>query len=463
MQSQRLIKSLLLVSILTPNIALSFTMADMEVNSALNEKLDAVIPISLAAHEKPHEINIKMAAPIVFEQHKISRRTLLDKIQFKRIGTAIKITSDSPINTPTLDFILEVNSRKGPSYQRYKITLSKNSLENKVSAQAIAASQLIPVAINVGPKPVAMPLATIAERLTNEHSFGPIQKNDTLAKIAKHIAKLRGLKTKKVQTALRYENPNAFYNGAHGALKVGEYLHIPDFNEAKPAEVAALAIAPILNTAPILTTNKIEPLNNAPIVSNVNVQQLQAKVEQLEHHVEQIQKDLAVLQTQALVNPSVSFEPKIVAETIPPLANPIQDTTSPEPAPNTDTNNSPSSPLKILDHPWLLFFIATSLLTILAWIVRSFVSNKRATNINSPSSKSVTETLKGLDINLLIPKKASSVAPRTTKPKTDNNTLDTQTEDIDSAFLKSQASNPRIKKLKRPSRYPADISDNLKK
>ena len=479
MQGQRLIQSLLLVSILTPTVTLAFTMADMEVNSALNQKLDADIPISLAPNEKPHDISVRMAAPILFEQHKINHHSLLDKIQFKRIGTAIQITSNSPINVPTLDFLLEINSRKGPTYQRYKITFNKNAAENKVSSRVIEASKLSPVAINIDTKPVATPLATLEERLNKDNTFGPIQKADSLAKIAKHIAKLRGINTKLVVNALRHNNPNAFHKGSHGALKTGEFLVIPDFNEAKPAEIAAIATTPIITATPVPTISKVEPavipapINSTPLQSDINAQQLQARVEQLEHHVEQIQKELAVLQTQAPANLTVPVEPKIekemppispttpietIVETLPIVASiPVQDT------PNPTASSNTNSPLLILDHPWLLTFIAASLLGLFTWIAMRFVNNRHTKNKKSPSSKNVKVALKDSDIESSIPKKASSVAPRSNSPKIDSINLDAPHEDFEFDFLKSQVNTTRMKKLNRPSRYPSDISDNLKK
>ena len=479
MQGQRLIQSLLLVSILTPTVTLAFTMADMEVNSALNQKLDADIPISLAPNEKPHDISVRMAAPILFEQHKINHHSLLDKIQFKRIGTAIQITSNSPINVPTLDFLLEINSRKGPTYQRYKITFNKNAAENKVSSRVIEASKLSPVAINIDTKPVATPLATLEERLNKDNTFGPIQKADSLAKIAKHIAKLRGINTKLVVNALRHNNPNAFHKGSHGALKAGEFLVIPDFNEAKPAEIAAIATTPIITATPVPTISKVEPavipapINSTPLQSDINAQQLQARVEQLEHHVEQIQKELAVLQTQAPANLTVPVEPKIekemppispttpietIVETLPIVASiPVQDT------PNPTASSNTNSPLLILDHPWLLTFIAASLLGLFTWIAMRFVNNRHTKNKKSPSSKNVKVALKDSDIESSIPKKASSVAPRSNSPKIDSINLDAPHEDFEFDFLKSQVNTTRMKKLNRPSRYPSDINDNLKK
>ena len=479
MQGQRLIQSLLLVSILTPTVTFAFTMADMEVNSALNQKLDADIPISLAPNEKPHDISVKMAAPIVFEQHKISRHSLLDKVQFKRIGTAIQITSNSPINAPTLDFILEINSRKGPTYQRYKITLNKNATENKVSSRAIEASKLVPVAINVDTKPVATPLATLEERLNKDNTFGPIQKADSFTKIAKHIAKLHGINTKIVVNALRYNNPNAFHKGSHGALKTGEFLVIPDFNEAKPAEVDSIATKAIITATPLTTISKVEPavipapITSTPLQGDINAQQLQARVEQLEHHVEQIQKELAVLQTQAPANLTMPVEPKIEKE-MPPISPttpietivetlPIAASISVEDTANPSASTNTNSALLILEHPWLLTFLATSLLGLLAWIAMRFVNNRRTKNKKIPSSKNLKGAFKDSDIESPIPKKASSAAPRNNSAKIDSINLDAQNEDFEFDFLKSQVNTTRMKKLNRPSRYPSDINDNLKK
>jgi len=429
----------------------------MEVNSALNQKLDADIPIRLASNEKPHDISVRMASPLLFEKHKISRHSLLDKIQFKRIGTVIQITSNSTIKVPTLDFLLEISSRKGPTYQRYKISFAKDSAENKVLVHTIEASKLIPVANIANTQPIASPLATIVERLNKDNTFGPTQKADSLAKISELIAKLQGINTKTVQSALRHHNPNSFYKGIHGALKSGEYLVIPDFNAAKEG-VAAIAPAAIMTATPLPTITNIEseaipaPIAFSSIPSDINALFLQSRVEQLEHQVVQIQKELITLKTETLVSPATLAETK--AEALPTaISIPEQD------KPNPDPSISTNSPLLILGHHWLLTLLAASLLGLLAWIV----NNRRHINKKSSNNKVVKAGFKDLDIGLPIPKKATRTPPKRNTPKVDINNAETPIDDLEFDFLKSQANTTKIKKLNRPSRYPSDIGDDLKK
>lgn len=493
MQGQRLLQSLLMVSILTPPVAWSYTMADMEVNSALNQKFNADIPIRLAPNEKPHDISVRMAAPSLFDQHKINRHPLLDKIQFKRIGTAIQITSNSPINVPTLEFILEINSRKGSSYQHYKISLNKNSAVNKAVSHALESSKQSPVTINTSPKPVAIPLATVAERLNKDNTFGPLQKADSLTKIAQHIAKLRGIKTKVVQTALRAHNPNAFYKGAHGALIAGEFLVIPDFNEPKPVEVAAIATTPVATVAtatptpittesPTPTNVKVEPTNNAPaaiapLANDIAVQQLLARVDRLEHHVEQIQIELSALQAQKPAIPPTPVEAQVTAQT-------TVETATPTPVTPPVTDEATKEPLFKLDDPGLLISLSLGLIAILAWITSRVVKARDTKKAITPSPKKVTkeikkakatkktkeikepeaiETFDDLDTDLLTPQKATSAASISTIPMDDSMNVDDLTEDdFEFDFLKSQVNTAKAKKLKRPSsRYPADTPENL--
>jgi len=529
MQGQRLIQSLIMASILTPNIAWSFTMAEMEVNSALNQKLDADIPIRMAPDEKPRDISVRLAAPSIFDQHKINRVSLLDKIQFKRIGTAIQITSNSPINVPTLEFILEINSRKGISYQHYLISLNKNPAVNKAISHPIQISKVSPVAIetnkinapvatNASPTPAAIPLPTLAERLNNDNTFGPLQKADSLAKIAKHIAKIRGIKTKTVQTALRKNNPNAFYKGAHGALIPGEFLVIPDFNAAKspettPATSATLPEATIAKT----DTNNTAQAVIAPVAKDVVVQQLLTRVDRLEQHVEQMQKEINALQAKAPANntapleakpvvnppavlePSTPVTPPAAVETETP-ANPTapveaetksdasavtqQEEANPVATSNTETDankdSEPESPLLDINNPWLIGSLSTVLLGLLAWLTIRIVKAKRAKKAETPPEtkekkkpkpKKATETKKmpelteefdQLDTDLLTPEKDRAPASISNIPMDDSMNIDDLTEDdFEFDFLKSQANTSKAKKLKRPSsRYPEDGTDN---
>ena len=495
MQGQRLIQSLLMVSILTPPVAWSFTMADMEINSALNQKLDADIPIRLAPNEKPRDISVRMAEASLFEQHDINRSALLDKIQIKRIGTAIQISSNTPINVPTLEFVLETKSRKGLSYQHYKISLNKNPALNKAASHTIVASKAVsPVAIEA--KPVTIPLATLAERVNKDNTFGPLQKTDSLAKIAQHIAKLNGLKTKVVQSALRDTNPNAFYKGAHGGLIAGEFLVIPDFNQAKPATVAAIATTPTATPAP--TNVKVESVNKAPLASDPIVPLLLARVERLELHVEQMQIELNALKAQKLVNPAAPVdaqtpenpaapvEPQLTTETTPALSEPAPDEPSPEAA-STETDKDAKPPLFTLNDPGLIISLSLGLLALGAWITSRVVKARATKKAKTPSPKKVTKDIKkpketkktkvtkateeieeieafdDLDTDLLMPQKAASPASISNIPMDDSMNVDDLTEDdFEFDFLKSQANSAKAKKLKRPSsRYPADTPENL--
>ena len=493
MQGQRLIQSLLMVSILTPPVAWSFTMAEMEVNSALNQKLDADIPIRLAPNEKPRDISVRMAAPSLFEQHDINRPALLDKIQIKRIGTAIQISSNTPINVPTLEFVLETKSRKGLSYQHYKISLNKNPAINKAASHTLVASKANPVAIEA--KPVTIPLATLAERVNKDNTFGPLQKTDSLAKIAQHIAKLNGLKTKVVQSALRDTNPNAFYKGAHGGLIAGEFLVIPDFNQAKSAAVAAIATTPTATPAP--TNVKVESVNKAPLASDPIVPQLLARVERLEQHVEQLQIELNALKAQKLANPTAPVEAQTPANPAAPVEPQLTDETTPalsEPAPaepsleavSTEADKDAKPPLFTLNDPGLIISLSLGLLALGAWITSRVVKAKATKKATTPSPKKVTketkkakvtkktkatkeieepeeiETFDDLDTDLLTPQKAASPASISNIPMDDSMNVDDLTEDdFEFDFLKSQANSAKAKKLKRPSsRYPADTPEN---
>jgi Tfp pilus assembly protein FimV len=433
----------------------------MEVNSALNQKLDADIPIRLASNEKPHDISVRMASPLLFEKHKISRHSLLDKIQFKRIGTVIQITSNSTIKVPTLDFLLEISGRKGSTYKRYKISFANDAAENRVIAHTIVASQLIPVANIANIQPIASPLATIVDRINKDNTFGPTQKADSLAKISKTIAKLQGINSKIVQSALRHHNPNAFYKGIHGALKSGEYLVIPDFKAPKE-EVTAIAPAAIITATPLPTITNVEsetipaPITFSSIPSDINAQFLQSRVEQLEHQVVQIQKELITLKTQALVSPATFAETKTEALSTT-TSIPEQDKPSPE------TLTSTNTPILIMGHNWLLTLLAASLLGLLAWIAMRVINNRRHMNKKSSNNKILKGAFKESNIGLAIPKKATRTAPKRNIPKEDDNNAETPIDDLEFDFFKSQANTTKIKKLNRPSRYPSDIGDNLKK
>jgi pilus assembly protein FimV len=106
------------MSLLAPMTAHSLGVGELKLHSALNQKLNAEIGLSLSAGEHLDDIKVTLATPDQFDKLGISWSYFISKIQFKPIvksngKVVIKVTSDQILQEPILDFLLEVSWPSG--------------------------------------------------------------------------------------------------------------------------------------------------------------------------------------------------------------------------------------------------------------------------------------------------------------------------------------------------------------
>ena len=322
MQGRHLTKSLALVSLLSPATPQALTIGDIEINSGLNQQLNAEIPLNLDPDETPGSLKIKMASASSFAANQIRWHDSLSKIQVTRIGSTVKISSKSRITDPDLDFLLEINTPQGPQFRHYKIVFDHQASRNEILTNSVEPPKTVKASKIEAPvidtAPVVLP--NYEQRINaDKHQFGPIQKTDNLWQIASHLAKSHGVSNKKMLAGLRDSNPDAFNNLNKGSLKTGAYLQIPDFKNPVKAEVETkIEAAKVIETKAVETPAipQATPTPTTPTVPTIDTAQLQTRIETLEHQVEQLQKDLALLKTPQTTTPSVlaAPEPEVVEQ-----------------------------------------------------------------------------------------------------------------------------------------------------
>lgn len=444
LQGKHLSQLIILVTFFSSNVAMPLTLGDFQVSSPLNNKLSGEIPLHLAPNEKPADIVMRTAPANTYEQLKIDRPSFLDNIQFKRIGTTILVSSKDKITLPSVNLLVEVNSPIGTKLHRYKITLNQNALKNKVGSSNVAAIKQQPntikEALNTSikqptdtvdqiPLNITNKINTFDERFNSDNTFGPIQKNDSLSKISRHLSKSLAMSSQKILTSLRHDNPNAFKKDTHGKLKLGEFLHIPDFNRTdntshtKPVQELETTKEPdpiafntdILDiTIPLIPTTK-------PI-DNVSEQQLQTRVAQLEQNVDQLQKALTLIQTNQPTLITKPNDSQVVTTTT--NSNQTQATDNQTISTYAHQKTKHNRPF----YPWLILTIAIGLLSALAWIkfrlgkIKSNHSARYVPDENTPSSsKKNTDPL----INSFETDLSSTLEPMLKTDKVDTlNTID---------------------------------------
>ncbi|WP_446810006.1 FimV/HubP family polar landmark protein [Methylomonas sp. 2BW1-5-20] len=346
-----LTKALAVVSLLAPVSAQPLGIGEIELHSALNQKLNAEIRLSVAPGENPADVTVKLAPPEKFDQAGVVWNYFLSKIKLESIVQAngsiiVKVSSREALTEPFLDFLLEVSWPQGSMMREFTLLIDPPTAYNQpvvpvaetsgYSAEPIEPLERPVKRTRTAPKRAvrAEPADSISPQTPTSGEFGPIQKSDTLWSIAAQVGQEKNIPTQKMLTALYKANPGAFNNGDINSLKEGATLKIPEpdailspaqrqakndqrsvgkpektqtaQSEAvkKPLELVAPTEAKSVGNGAIANRAKTEQNTAAtanPVVNNGEEQagdgkdlELQARIEKLEQQLGMMQQLLAL-------------------------------------------------------------------------------------------------------------------------------------------------------------------------
>lgn len=249
-------------------------LGDIEVNSALNQPLDAEISLLSVKSDEVSRINVRLADDIAYLTSGVDKTALLNQLVFtvtEQDGDVIvKVSSREPIKEPFLDFIIEVNWPSGRLLREYTVLLDPPVFAGE-SAPAVTAPQAEPsvttpapassrasrpaptttqgtdadaetqrtlgkaasTADSAGTRPVPSAGATGAG---SSGEYGPIGRAETLGTIAKQIRPGDQYSLEQVMMALYRANPDAFFDKNINNLRAGAVLRTP--TEAAIADVS---------------------------------------------------------------------------------------------------------------------------------------------------------------------------------------------------------------------------------
>ncbi len=244
--------------LMSPAAGWALGMGDVQVNSALNQPLNAEIAIHSVTKKDLDSLRVGLASKAVYSRAEIERSDYLSKFHFdiiQRDGkNYIAITTKKAFREPYANFLIEANWRSGRLLREYTMLLDPPDFIKK-QAQPVttaSASQVAQVKRSYT-KPVASVSTTnrAKSKKTNsinnnvaavssvnssqsntgassgELSYGPTAENDTLWSIAKRMAP-GGVSINQMMLALLRDNPEAFDNNNINLLKEGVVLRIKD-------------------------------------------------------------------------------------------------------------------------------------------------------------------------------------------------------------------------------------------
>jgi pilus assembly protein FimV len=239
--SRKLAIAVVMLCLSATSSVFAIGLGDIEMQSMLNEPLNAVIELTSASKQELDELKVTIAPRESFQKMGIPRTTILDDFKFsveqpQRGLPVIRVTTRKPVREPFLDFLVEASWSKGHLLRQYTLLV-----DPPVTMQAAPPVQRVPVrqtpspspAVKQTPSPAPVPVAApvtpthITAAPGDVDKYGPVKRNETLWDIARRVRPDRDISMQQMMIALLRANPEAFAANNINNLKAGATLQIP--------------------------------------------------------------------------------------------------------------------------------------------------------------------------------------------------------------------------------------------
>jgi len=255
-----------LAILLGASVAHAAGLGKLTVTSALGQTLNAEIELVSLQPGELDSLTARVAAPEAFRDARIeyspSLRMLRFSVEKRASGQPyLKVTSVGPINEPFVDVLIEVTWPAGRIQREYPILLDPPGYsQGKGAPPTVAAA---PVSRAPENPPATAPAASSAQSATpssapasggpsaqaelgkvtpaprettaSGDTYGPVQKGETLRKIAEET-KPSDVSLEQMLVALYRENKGAFISNNMNRLKAGQILKVPSASDVAAVE-----------------------------------------------------------------------------------------------------------------------------------------------------------------------------------------------------------------------------------
>lgn len=257
MKVRKLAVALALAGGLGSSVAHALGLGEIELQSFLNEPLDAEIDLRKSTGVSPDEVFVNIASEADYNRVGISRNYFLTKLRFN-VTTApdgnlvVNVSSSEPLREPYLNFLLEVTWPSGRLMREYSLLV-----DPPVYAEESGERQVVAPAASTATRTTASPSRPAATRSSapasaagdtaySRTTFGPTGQSDTLWGIAIKVRPDSSLSPQQVMLAIQDLNPDAFIDGNINKLKRGQVLRIPTAEQIRsrtPAQAVREVVA----------------------------------------------------------------------------------------------------------------------------------------------------------------------------------------------------------------------------
>lgn len=241
----------------------SLGLGEIELASALNEKLNAEIELIDASGLQPSEILVSLASNEDFQRVGVERLFLLTDLRFEVTygarGATIAVSSSQPITEPYLNFLVEVLWPSGRLLKEYTLLLDPPTF-SQAAAPAVSAprrSEASSRSTGRVERDAPSRSGTLVQMTPTAQKSAPqsplddelmTDRRDTLWAIASHNRASRAITVQQNMLAIQRLNPEAFINNNINLLKAGYLLSLPSESQARSLSAReAVAIVAIQN------------------------------------------------------------------------------------------------------------------------------------------------------------------------------------------------------------------------
>ena len=230
---RKLVGVVFAVSTLHASVVSALGLGEIELQSGLNQPLQAEIVLNNLGDLNQQQIAVKLAGKDDFARAGVERIYFLNNLAFsvQLDGSGkgvIKVSSKKLVREPYLDFVLEARWPEGRLLREYTLLVDLPTFsEAAVAAPAPAVTRQTPAATPVKAR-VPAPAPSAAALPAAAPASGEIvtRKNDTLWGIASR-ARPAGASMQQAMMAIYRNNPHAFARQNINGLNRGQILRLP--------------------------------------------------------------------------------------------------------------------------------------------------------------------------------------------------------------------------------------------